>query len=672
MNCCVPFCKELREEQSISDSKLQPVSFHEFPNTDWLRNSWLLAFEMNESDLSEGALVCSKHFHADNFYVTGSGLMKLRSKAIPLRCKRKIVSLDLQVCLICLDTTNTIKMSPMCEYNLTEAYINVTGLSMSRIQKFKCEPRLCVECAHRLLKCFKFRDKCLVAHELLSQITQDKGMLTGTKIKTINRDENNLTSNIVKHIIETNHCDLYVLKDDVELNIDDSEQYDKIKIERNDPKDPDVKDETLSVYSDLESNCISGLDASQVTNDDKRINNENMKRGDAIYQDKPRDPKLTSNLSVDYDVLEYDTEEENLDFDIDDEGEYINEDNDSEMDIEELKYDDTFTNEESIDDDNNRVKLLLDQKEINSSYKAHVKQNVDSTKLRDDNTINSLMVYNDEFKNRYSISNVRTLSQTQEHAKIENKKNEGFRMTENPDSNNVISENNLIINNYETNANIHSKVDGCDDNDVNMEFVNDYNDYITFLNENKSTEITINNNGVTSNKVYHHSSDKVSLTNVILVKAKTSKPQIKSNKNNLPKSVKVSMSIKKNQLNKQQVALEKVNHPNNDEISLINAKLGKDKLRINNSKRVKDEVSLNNTELVKDKVSSNNTELVKDKVSSNNTKLVKDKVSSNNTELVKDKVSSNNTELVKDKVSSNNTELVKDKVSSNNTELVKD
>ncbi|XP_052746279.1 zinc finger protein 626 [Bicyclus anynana] len=192
MWCSVPLCENSRENKLLkTNPKSLEITYHGFPTIQWLKYSWLVSLGMEESQLLEPAMVCSEHFHHDDFVM---GTQRLKSDALP-----SVV----QVCIICLDTDT--KLYPLAKYNLSEAYYNVTGISLC--SKLKLSPKLCVECAHRLVSCNKFRDKSVRAHNLLLQLYERHNVLSTQNVKTINREENKLTSNIRKKTFMPDHYD---------------------------------------------------------------------------------------------------------------------------------------------------------------------------------------------------------------------------------------------------------------------------------------------------------------------------------------------------------------------------------------------------------------------------------------------------------------------------------
>ncbi|CAH2217749.1 jg9956, partial [Pararge aegeria aegeria] len=258
MKCCVPLCEQ-RSEKFISESnsETEEVSFHEIPTTQSIRHSWLESIGVNENCLPEDPVVCSQHFQKDDFHMTECGSNKLRNNSIP-SAFRSTSDSAVQFCMICLDTAG--KLCPFNEY-LTNAYSDVTGLSKS-LREINSAPKLCTECAQRLTNCYKFKDKSLSAHNLLLQLYKEHGTLTIENIKTINRVEYQLTSNIVKHAIKPDHCDLYIKDLDEDKNIQEETicntvQYTEVKIEPSEDIVLDTKVKEEAFVFDIDNEAYS-------------------------------------------------------------------------------------------------------------------------------------------------------------------------------------------------------------------------------------------------------------------------------------------------------------------------------------------------------------------------------------------------------------------------------
>ncbi|XP_045783474.1 zinc finger protein 90-like [Maniola jurtina] len=202
MRCCVPFCNNSSKYTLGSQGD---ITYHKFPVNPGTRKCWLKALNKDEASLPTRAAVCSQHFLFDDFYVSKTGLRKVRADAVPL---------VVHVCLICLDTES--KMYPLNKYKLKEPYRTLTGIALE--DKDKMPKTLCGECAHRLLNFNKFREKSERAHSLMLRLVKEHKSITIQNVKTINRHENDLISKLVHKQFEPNNCDLYILED-VEDNL---------------------------------------------------------------------------------------------------------------------------------------------------------------------------------------------------------------------------------------------------------------------------------------------------------------------------------------------------------------------------------------------------------------------------------------------------------------------
>ncbi|CAH2214214.1 jg17227 [Pararge aegeria aegeria] len=247
MRCCVPFCYNSSRNASTS----QGITYHRFPLEPGPRKSWLQALNKDDASLPARAVVCSQHFLYDDFYETKTGTRKVRAEAVPL---------VIHVCLICLDTDR--KMYPLNKYHLKEPYKNLTGFVLENQEKMP--KTLCGECAQRLMNFNKFRNKSMRAHSLMLGLVKKHKSITIQNIQTINRQEHDLSSNIVRKLFEPDSYDLYV-SDDVQENttvLDDINLKDQVT----------VKDENFT-YTDEDY-----VD----TKDELNLNNEDCINDDLI------------------------------------------------------------------------------------------------------------------------------------------------------------------------------------------------------------------------------------------------------------------------------------------------------------------------------------------------------------------------------------------------------
>ncbi|XP_035457093.2 zinc finger protein 879-like [Spodoptera frugiperda] len=208
MRCCVPDCKN----DSRHISKSQGITFHTFPTEPALRTAWLKALGKEAWEPKDRSAVCSEHFLCEDVYETEGGLRRVRVGAVPMIlqdsniCDSYGEPVSLKVCRICLDMDS--KLVPLRSYQLEQAFENVTGLSLCTEDRLP--QKLCTECVHRLLNCDKFRLKSLRSNALLLEVIRKQNYLTEENIKSINRRNNQLTTNLVTTHFETNHCDFYI------------------------------------------------------------------------------------------------------------------------------------------------------------------------------------------------------------------------------------------------------------------------------------------------------------------------------------------------------------------------------------------------------------------------------------------------------------------------------
>ncbi|XP_039748280.1 uncharacterized protein LOC120625312 isoform X2 [Pararge aegeria] len=201
MHCCVPFCRNSTENVSKTDG----ISFHAFPDEDSgpLRAQWLRSLGM-QGQVPASAAVCSQHFlHEDMRDARGERC--LRAGAVPTA---------VQVCLICLDTDSP--MISMSKYNLGEAYVHLTGYSVSSSSVIRlCNEGnlrhiLCMECAQRLTHISKFREKSLRARTLLMDLIEKYQMITPLDTAHL-RSQRTLDSSQACCTLGSDPCDLHML-----------------------------------------------------------------------------------------------------------------------------------------------------------------------------------------------------------------------------------------------------------------------------------------------------------------------------------------------------------------------------------------------------------------------------------------------------------------------------
>ncbi|XP_052745769.1 uncharacterized protein LOC128199598 [Bicyclus anynana] len=167
MQCCVPFCVNTSDNASTSAGT--GITFHELsrlPREESLHAAWLRTLGTQDHHLPDPAVVCSQHFLDEDFSETKSCVRQIRSNAIPT---------TVQMCMICLDTDS--KLSLMSEHKLEETYEQLTGLSLFQLCRGNLKQTLCVLCAQRLINFSRFRDLCLRAHSLMTDLlAQDESV----------------------------------------------------------------------------------------------------------------------------------------------------------------------------------------------------------------------------------------------------------------------------------------------------------------------------------------------------------------------------------------------------------------------------------------------------------------------------------------------------------------
>ncbi|XP_073966649.1 uncharacterized protein [Choristoneura fumiferana] len=245
MRCCVPGCKN----DSRHISKSQGITFHVFPNESSLRSSWLRALGKEAWEPKDRSAVCSEHFLCEDLYETKSGLRKVKAGAVPIVMQGMSnsayygESANMKVCRICLAVDR--RLVPLRMHKLEEAYEHLTGIVMSEGDKLP--QKLCVECAHRLASCHRFRGKSLRAHAIMMEIVRKQDGLTLQNLATVNRENNSLTSNLGPKYYDPDYCDETIDHDKIEeklpiyeVNLDEVE----IKNENNDfNNDDEIKEE---------------------------------------------------------------------------------------------------------------------------------------------------------------------------------------------------------------------------------------------------------------------------------------------------------------------------------------------------------------------------------------------------------------------------------------------
>ncbi|XP_045781453.1 gastrula zinc finger protein XlCGF57.1-like isoform X3 [Maniola jurtina] len=259
MQCCVPFC--LTTPETVSESAR--ITFHKFPSEDCLRDAWLRAIGKQDSHLPDSAVVCSQHFLNDDLCTTESGSRQIRPGAIPSM---------VQVCMICLDTRS--KLLLMSKYNLDEAYQHLVGQPLCDQGNLK--GTLCIQCAQRLVNFNKFRDKSLRARALMMELVEKHELISMQHMDIFNEVNNQLKHNIVKTVLDPDHCNLYINSDtDKQPDVTASVESVTIKNEANVPMSVDEDSpQNVAVRHDTEK----GFNINLVVTKEEYLSDEEPKQ----------------------------------------------------------------------------------------------------------------------------------------------------------------------------------------------------------------------------------------------------------------------------------------------------------------------------------------------------------------------------------------------------------
>ncbi|KAL4720063.1 hypothetical protein ACJJTC_015780, partial [Scirpophaga incertulas] len=140
---------------------------------------------------------------------------------------------------------------------------------------------LCVECAHRLRSCMKFRQKCIIADSLMMELIQKKNQLTPDNVQSINRENINLVSPLSHKRFNVDHFDLYV------------NENEQMKYELDYLNEPDLCDDDKVIKDeiDVEGHNVfaTGLDELKAeedlsTDDEKEyLENDDLEDSEAEY-----------------------------------------------------------------------------------------------------------------------------------------------------------------------------------------------------------------------------------------------------------------------------------------------------------------------------------------------------------------------------------------------------
>ncbi|XP_045783162.1 zinc finger protein 879-like [Maniola jurtina] len=189
-------------------------------------------------------------------------------------------SLPEQFCMICLATSEEYKLYPANMFNLDVEFKQLTGISLQDDMQFA--PQFCSECAQRLSNSRKFREKSLRAYHLLLGLFEKHKTLTMQIIKTVDRKDKKLASNIAKKLYQPNHCDMYLIemKRNQDLTVYQTQENnvntDETKVFQNKPQDTvtelEIKDEVEDL---LPNNDATDIFKNEIVNEPTVKSNRN-------------------------------------------------------------------------------------------------------------------------------------------------------------------------------------------------------------------------------------------------------------------------------------------------------------------------------------------------------------------------------------------------------------
>ncbi|XP_052745723.1 zinc finger protein 271-like isoform X4 [Bicyclus anynana] len=265
MQCCVPFCVNTSDNASTSAGT--GITFHELPCEKNLLAAWLRALGTQDHHLPDPAVVCSQHFIDEDFYITKSCVRQIRSNAIPT---------TVQMCMICLDTDS--KLSLMSKHKLEEAYEQLTGLSLFQLCRGgNLKQTLCVLCAQRLINFSRFRDLCLRAHSLMTDLLAQDELITIQYKELMNCTTKHLQCNLTQTTLGADYCDLY---------IDHTDEEEQTAAEESVVKDV----ASVVVKNEYSSDSMSNAENSELVHEDD--NDRDHSNNDCVLDDEYSDMSL--------------------------------------------------------------------------------------------------------------------------------------------------------------------------------------------------------------------------------------------------------------------------------------------------------------------------------------------------------------------------------------------
>ncbi|XP_039762855.1 zinc finger protein 808-like isoform X3 [Pararge aegeria] len=367
--------------------------------------------------------------------------------------------------------------------------------------------KVCTECARRLTNCHKFKDKTVRTYKLLLKLYEKHGTLTLQDVMEISRVVYELKSNLVKHIIEPDHCDLHLKEDfDEDMNIEEEVYPEHTNIDNGSMLDSEVKSKTSDGVNVGENNISISLD-DNIYNDAQikknETNNDVIMESDT-FADNGKEDIVSDHL------------EDFLTDDSDNKAEFLNND-----DI----NDDGYSDVEYLDDDVEHVIQSLNPG-MNNNRMTNIKtkniQNVDETISKSPEKIIIKQHTYVETKN-------------QENSEIKNDdRSRTPRSQENSKINNI--QDSVDLADEDTYTDFECLEDEIEDainnyTDGNGQTMNTYESYVKFVNENikkacvtNALAIAATSNNGNENEVILHTMNKVNPGNFVLVR--TSAPDI--------------------------------------------------------------------------------------------------------------------------------------------------
>ncbi|XP_052745728.1 uncharacterized protein LOC112055132 isoform X9 [Bicyclus anynana] len=267
MQCCVPFCVNTSDNASTSAGT--GITFHELsrlPREESLHAAWLRTLGTQDHHLPDPAVVCSQHFLDEDFSETKSCVRQICSNAIPT---------TVQMCMICLDTDS--KLSLMSEHKLEETYEQLTGLSLFQLCRGNLKQTLCVLCAQRLINFSRFRDLCLRAHSLMTDLLAQDESITIQHKELMNCATKHLQCNLTQTTLGADYCDLY---------IDHTDEEEQTAAEESVVKDV----ASVVVKNEYSSDSMSNADNSTLVHKDD--NDRNRSNNDCVLDDEYSDMSI--------------------------------------------------------------------------------------------------------------------------------------------------------------------------------------------------------------------------------------------------------------------------------------------------------------------------------------------------------------------------------------------